>query len=155
MTQITDVKPLVTVATYLDKNEATEAYQEVSGTPTWEFGPWVMQYVVRISELRSPFVSVTHIFEHETVASCQTLPALAVVTRKIRLRRAGRTYFPLDGGPPKERAGPQPELRMQTRGSKFVRFQEMKLQERAIEVPTRPPATLEHTFQHCIRCSHV
>ncbi|BDA48060.1 DNA replication licensing factor MCM7 [Coccomyxa sp. Obi] len=76
VTQVTDVKPLLTVATYLDKNEATEAYQEVSG----------------------------------------------------------RTYTPLEG-PPKGSAGPQPELRMQTRGSKFVRFQEMKLQERAIEVP--------------------
>lgn len=31
VTQVTDVKPLLTVATYLDKNEATEAYQEVSG----------------------------------------------------------------------------------------------------------------------------
>ena len=31
MTQVTDVKPLLTVATYLDRNQATEAYQEVSG----------------------------------------------------------------------------------------------------------------------------
>lgn len=31
VTNVTDVKPLLTVATYLDKNEATEAYQEVSG----------------------------------------------------------------------------------------------------------------------------
>lgn len=28
-------------------------------------------------------------------------------------------------------------LQLQTRGSKFVRFQELKLQERAIEVPPR------------------
>lgn len=49
------------------------------------------------------------------------------------MQHAGRTYTPLEG-PPKNIAGPQPELRMQTRGSKFVRFQEMKLQERAIEV---------------------
>ena len=33
MTQVTDVKPLLTVATYLDRNQATEAYQEVSGKP--------------------------------------------------------------------------------------------------------------------------
>lgn len=31
VTQVTDVKPLLTVATYLDRNQATEAYQEVSG----------------------------------------------------------------------------------------------------------------------------
>ena len=31
VTQVTDVKPLLTVATYLDANQATEAYQEVSG----------------------------------------------------------------------------------------------------------------------------
>jgi hypothetical protein len=34
VTQVTDVKPLLTVATYLDKNEAFEAYQEVSGAHT-------------------------------------------------------------------------------------------------------------------------
>ena len=34
MTNVTDVKPLLTVATYLDKNEATEAYQEVAGAPS-------------------------------------------------------------------------------------------------------------------------
>ena len=31
VTQVTDVKPLLTVATYLDRNQATEAYQEVTG----------------------------------------------------------------------------------------------------------------------------
>ncbi|CAK0784982.1 hypothetical protein CVIRNUC_008187 [Coccomyxa viridis] len=79
VTQVTDVKPLLTVATYLDRNQATEAYQEVSG----------------------------------------------------------RTYFPLDAPPeePGQEKRPKADLKMQTRGSRFVRFQEMKLQERAIEVP--------------------
>ena len=49
---------------------------------------------------------------------------------------AGRTYFPLDAPPeePGQEKRPKVDLKMQTRGSRFVRFQEMKLQERAIEV---------------------
>ena len=44
MTNVTDVKPLLTVATYLDKNEATEAYQEVAGAPCAPQGSrWHMQ----------------------------------------------------------------------------------------------------------------
>ena len=92
MTNVTDVKPLLTVATYLDKNEATEAYQEVAGAP----------FVV-----------------------------------------PGKTYTPLEAAPGGSSAGPKPELRMQTRGSKFVRFQEMKLQECAIEVRRTSPTTAE------------
>ena len=51
---------------------------------------------------------------------------------------AGRTYFPLDAPPeePGQEKRPKADLKMQTRGSRFVRFQEMKLQERAIEVRT-------------------
>ena len=49
---------------------------------------------------------------------------------------AGRAFCPLDAPPeePGQERRPKADLKMQTRGSRFVRFQEMKLQERAIEV---------------------
>ena len=40
VTNVTDVKPLLTVATYLDQKEATEAYQEVAGAqPSFATSP--------------------------------------------------------------------------------------------------------------------
>jgi DNA replicative helicase MCM subunit Mcm2 (Cdc46/Mcm family) len=51
---------------------------------------------------------------------------------------AGRTFTPLEGAPADSGAAAKRDLKMMTRGSRFVRFQEMKLQERAIEVPTQP-----------------
>ncbi len=81
MTQVTDVKPLLTVATYLDDASGYEVYQEVTG----------------------------------------------------------RQFQPLEAAPaPVARAsGGAAKLQLQTRGSKFVRFQEAKLQERAIEARAR------------------
>jgi hypothetical protein len=84
VTQVTDVKPLLTVATYLDDASGYEVYQEVTG----------------------------------------------------------RQFQPLEAAPaPVARAsGGAAKLQLQTRGSKFVRFQEAKLQERAIEARPRAPA---------------
>ena len=81
VTQATDVKPLLTVATYLDDASGFEVYQEV----------------------------------------------------------AGKTFQPLEAAPAAvaRASGGTSTLQLQTRGSKFVRFQEMKLQERALEVRAR------------------
>lgn len=78
MTQVTDVKPLLTVATYLDDASGFEVYQEITG----------------------------------------------------------KTFQPLEAAPAAvaRASGGNSTLQLQTRGSKFVRFQELKLQERALEV---------------------
>ncbi|KAK9798943.1 hypothetical protein WJX73_006235 [Symbiochloris irregularis] len=85
VTHITDVKPMMTVATYLDDSSATEVYQEVVGR---EFTP------------------------------LETVPQGGA---------AGERTGQAGSGPP--------TLHVQTRGSKFVRFQEAKIQELASEVP--------------------
>lgn len=98
VTQVTDVKPLLTVATYLDDASGYEVYQEVTG----------------------------------------------------------RQFQPLEAAPaPVARAsGGAAKLQLQTRGSKFVRFQEAKLQERAIEARARarrrggPPCAVRHAHRH-------
>jgi DNA replicative helicase MCM subunit Mcm2 (Cdc46/Mcm family) len=52
VTNVTDVKPLLTVATYVDTNHATEAYQEVSGGACPLFGPaWSNAYRMRLAVL--------------------------------------------------------------------------------------------------------
>jgi len=79
VTHVTDVKPLLTVATYLDDVSGIEVYQAVTGP---------------------------------TFAPLTALPAGAAA-------RAG-------GGPA--------ALHLQTRGSKFVKFQEVKLQELPLDV---------------------
>lgn len=78
ITHATDVKPLITVATYLDDVTGIEVYQEVTG----------------------------------------------------------RTFTPLAALPSgaARRAGGAAALHLQTRGSKFVKFQEVKLQELPLEV---------------------
>jgi hypothetical protein len=78
VTHVTDVKPLITVATYLDDVTGIEVYQEVTGR---SFTPLA------------------------------ALPAGAA-----------------------RRAGGAAALHLQTRGSKFVKFQEVKLQELPLEV---------------------
>lgn len=87
ITQVTDVKPLVAVATYLDDQSGKEYYQEVGS----------------------------------------------------------RSFFPLNappegsdgvlGGAPAGGPKPKTELQMQIRGSKFVRYQEARIQENPDEVP--------------------
>ena len=78
ITHAADVKPLITVATYLDDVTGIEVYQEVTG----------------------------------------------------------RTFTPLAALPSgaARRAGGAAALHLQTRGSKFVKFQEVKLQELPLEV---------------------
>ncbi|KAL6779626.1 MCM7 [Auxenochlorella protothecoides x Auxenochlorella symbiontica] len=79
VTQVTDVRPLLTIATYLDDQTGFEIYQEV----------------------------------------------------------AGKTFTPLAEAPAAVKAmnGGKSELHLQTRGSKFVRYQECKVQELPEEVP--------------------
>lgn len=85
ITQVTDVKPLVAVATYLDDQSGKEYYQEIGS----------------------------------------------------------RSFFPLNAPPEgadgggSAAGGPKPktELQMQIRGSKFVRYQEARIQENPDEVP--------------------
>ena len=86
VTQVTDVRPLVAVATYLNDQNGKEYYQEVGG----------------------------------------------------------RSYHPLTKPPPEAGGGGAPgappsrevgELQMQVRGSKFVRYQEARVQENPDEVP--------------------
>ena len=95
MTQVTDVKPLLTVATYLDDASGFEVYQEITG----------------------------------------------------------KTFQPLEAAPAAvaRASGGNSTLQLQTRGSKFVRFQELKLQERALEVRARtgkpPKAILAASLQ--------
>lgn len=53
---------------------------------------------------------------------------------------AGRTFTPLEAPPPAAaglQASARTELVMQTRGSRFVKFQEVRIQELAAEVGTR------------------
>lgn len=91
VTNATDVKPLLTVATYLDSTSGLEVYQDI----------------------------------------------------------VGRTFLPLEAPPPTA-AGMQSskdaELVMQTRGSKFVKYQEVRIQELASEVPqgTTPRSMVLH-----------
>ncbi|KAK9806786.1 hypothetical protein WJX72_002809 [[Myrmecia] bisecta] len=90
VTQVTDVKPMLTVATYLDDASGFEIYQEVTG----------------------------------------------------------RTFTPLQEVPDAvaNMNNSKNGLQLQTSGSKFVRFQEAKLQELAIEVPEG--ATPRHMVVH-------
>ena len=94
-THVTDVRPLLSVATYLDDATGVEAYQEVLG--------------------RS-FMPLT------------SLPAGAAK----RAGGGGAVGGGGGGGAPAAASAP----RLQTRGSKFVRFQELRLQELPLEVPT-------------------
>eukprot|EP00884_Botryococcus_braunii_P012595 jgi/Botrbrau1/21336/Bobra.0184s0046.1 len=81
VTHVTDVKPLLTVATYLDESTGYEVYQQITGP---EFTP--------------------------------------LLEPPQKLRAGGN--------------GARPSLILQSRGSKFVRYQELKLQELPLEVPT-------------------
>lgn len=89
VTQVTDVRPLISVATYLDDQSGKEYYQEVGGR---SFYPM----------LRA----------EEPAAATGAVPG---------------------GQQPISRQGP--ELQMQIRGSKFVRYQEARVQENPDEVP--------------------
>lgn len=79
VTQVTDVRPLLTIATYLDDANGFEVYQEVTG---------------------------------------KSFTPLAEAPEALRALGAGRG-----------------ELHLQTRGSRFVRYQECRVQELAAEVP--------------------
>ncbi|KAK9828231.1 hypothetical protein WJX74_004646 [Apatococcus lobatus] len=82
VTHVTDVKPLIKVATYLDEDSGVEVYQEVTGR---EFQP----------------------------LEPSKLP------EQLAQQHAGR----------------KPRLALQARGSKFQRFQEVRIQELSCEVP--------------------
>lgn len=73
---------------------------------------------------------------HTLLASLQAKGPQISTEQACDAHDAGRTFCPLDAPPeePGQERRPKADLKMQTRGSRFVRFQEMKLQERAIEV---------------------
>lgn len=51
---------------------------------------------------------------------------------------AGRTFIPIDMNPKElqQTTGARGQLNLETRGSKFIKYQELKLQELSLEVRT-------------------
>lgn len=104
VTQVTDVRPYVTVATYLDDKTGEEYYQEVGGRSFYPL---------------------------RTAPSNHT-------------GRSGPGDAPAAGRP----TAKQTELQLQIRGSKFVKYQEARIQESPDEVPQGcTPRTLTVHFR--------
>ena len=110
VTQVTDVKPLMTVATYLDDATGYEVYQEVIGELCHACLPALpSSHTQRVCYL------------HVADACCGCC--------------SGKEFTPLQTAPdPGAASSARAILHLQTRGSKFVRFQEARMQELASEV---------------------
>ena len=116
VTQVTDVKPLMTVATYLDDATGYEVYQEVIGE--------LLLACLRCSP-RTPR-DLCCLRDADACCGC----------------RPGKEFTPLQTAPdPGAASSARAILHLQTRGSKFVRFQEARMQELASEVLHLAPHT--------------
>ena len=112
VTQVTDVKPLMTVATYLDDATGYEVYQEVIGKHHRQrlFQQWLTLL---------------------QMGACRALSGHAADVVLF----SGKEFTPLQTAPdPGAASSARAILHLQTRGSKFVRFQEARMQELASEV---------------------
>ena len=133
LTQMTDVKPLLSVATYVDDDTGFEVYQPITGLSAPQ-GNCLCPLQIQFLEDEADYIIFASCLNAEwlRVASstgCAPLTATPFLN-------AGRTFIPITKAPPviSAQGGNQKPLMLQTHGSKFVQFQEVKIQEMASEV---------------------
>ena len=120
-THVTDVKPHIIVATYTDAETGYEVYQHVTGMAS-----------TRINlHLSRPTTCCDHCPLLHDVCS-----ALAKRLLSSSVAIIGRQFNPLDSIPKELQlsTGAKGQLTLETRGSRFMKYQELKMQELAIEV---------------------
>lgn len=122
---MTDVKPLISVATYVDDDTGFEVYQPVTGR--------LFSNICDTSAIMQAYECAR---ESSSESTSERVLRFLILCRSV----PGRTFLPITKAPAAivAQGGNKKPLMLQTHGSKFVQFQEVKIQEMASEVLLGP-----------------